>query len=355
MGTFASKFKTSYSVLREGNYLNGKNILLRLRSQAPYPQSDADEALFERQRSLLLQARQKRVAPIRDDKVLADWNGMTIAALANAAAAMQRSDWMKIAAEAFDFVVKAHGDGERLRHSWRDGRRTAYGFADDHAHMARAALTLYEYLPDKRYLDLAKAWVRTLNEHHWDPERGGYCFIADDSDALIIRTRPMADQPNPPANSVMIEVLSRLAMITAEAQYAERLNGLIGAFSGEATRNFPAMASYFTGLEFALTSLLIVVIGPPNHPRTHELTNAILGRALPNRHLIVMAPEDSFPQGHPMHGKTMQDGQPSAYICQRGVCSPPITNPVALSQMLQMPQQRPQQQAQQAQQPQPAR
>ncbi|HEY0105807.1 MAG TPA: thioredoxin domain-containing protein [Rhizomicrobium sp.] len=339
-GTFAAKFKSAYGVSRTGNLQDGRNILLRLGAAAPFPQSDADEALFAKQRSLLLAARQKRVAPIRDDKVLADLNGMTIVALANAAAAMQRPDWMAAAVEAFDFVVKAHGDGDRLRHSWRDASRTAQGYSDDYAHMARAALALYEYLGDKRYLDHAKTWVRALNDHHWDNERGGYFLVADDSQTLIIRTRPTADQPVPGANTVMIQVLARLAMATADQQYIDRLNSLVGAFAGEAARAYMSMGSFFSGLEFAMSNLQFVVIGPPNHPRTHELANAILGRALPNRFLTVMKPEDDFPLGHPMHGRTMQDGQPSAFICQRGTCSPPITNPVALSQMLQLPPQR---------------
>jgi uncharacterized protein YyaL (SSP411 family) len=135
----------------------------------------------------------------------------------------------------------------------------------------------------------------------------------------------------------MIQVLSRLAMATGSAEYSENINQLVGAFSGEAQRTFISCGSYFTGLEFAVSALHLVVVGPLNHAKTHELSNAILGRALPNRFLTVIGPEDSFPEGHPMHGKGMQNGQPTAYLCQRGTCSAPITNPVTLSQMLQLP------------------
>ncbi len=85
-----------------------------------------------------------------------------------------------------------------------------------------------------------------------------------------------------------------------------------------------------------------MVIGPRTNPKTHELTQAILARALPDRFLTVMAPEDSFPPGHPMEGHTMQNGQPTAYVCQRRQVSSPVTNPVTLSQMLQLPQRQPQ-------------
>ena len=342
MGTFVAKFKTVYNVTRDGNQGDGKNVLHRLGSAAPFPQSDADEALLAKQRSLLLKTRQERVAPMRDDKILADANGLTITALANAGAAFQNTAWTTVAIETFDFVVKALGDGDRLYHSWHDGKRGAMGFADDYAQMARAALTLYEVVGEKRYLDHARRWARTLNEHFWDAEKGGYFFTADDADRMIVRSRMIFDQPVPSANSTMIQVLTKLMMATGDADYADRINGLVNAFGGEAQRAFISTASYFSGLEFAMTALQLVVIGPLNHPKTHELTAAILGRALPNRFLTVIGPDEAFPAGHPMFGKTMQNGQPTAYVCNRGSCSAPITNPVTLSQMLQLPPQRPQ-------------
>lgn len=342
MGTFVAKFKTVYSVSRDGNIGAGRNILQRLGSAAPFPQSDADEALLAKQRQLLLQVRQERVAPMRDDKVLADWNGLAISALANAGAVFRRTDWTTAAIEAFDFVVRTHGEGDRLYHSWIGGKRGHMGFADDYAHMTRAALTLYEMVGEKRYLDQARRWVHTLNEHFWDAAQGGYCYTADDAETLFIRTRMAYDQPVPSANGVMMKNLSHLMMLTNDNAYAERLNSLVNAFAGEAQRVFISMGSYFAGLENALTALHLVVVGPLTHTKTHELTAAILGRALPCRLLTVIAPEDSFPEGHPMFGKGMQNGQPTAYICQRGQVSAPIVNPVTLSQMLQLPPQRPQ-------------
>jgi hypothetical protein len=146
------------------------------------------------------------------------------------------------------------------------------------------------------------------------------------------------DQNGPSANGMMIQVLARLIMATGDQQYADRINTLVNGLSGEAQRAFVSMGSYYSGFEFALTQLHLVVIGPVSNPKTHELTNAIWGRALPNRFLTVVSPEDPFPAGHPMQGKGMQNGQPTAYVVQRGQVSAPITNPVTLSQMLQLPQ-----------------
>ena len=335
-GTFVQKFKAAYNVRRDGTF-QGKNILQRLGSPAPFPQPDADEALLKKQRELLLAARQKRVPPLRDDKVLADWNGLAIAALANAGAVFGNTEWSTAAIKAFDFVTRALAEGDRLYHSWHRGKRGKQAFADDYAHMIRAALTLWEVVGDKIYLDWARRWTRTMNEHFWDSDRGGYFFTSDDSDALIVRTRMLFDQPVASANSVMIAQLARLYQATTGTDFATRADALLKAFAGEAGRAFPSAGGYFNAAEIAFMALQIVVIGPNTHPKTHELASAVLGRSLPNRLLIVVDPNETLPQGHPAHGKTMQNGQPAAYICQRGTCSAPITNPVTLSQALQLP------------------
>ncbi len=260
MGTFVAKFKTAYGVTREGNY-NGKTVVQRLNTGTTYPQSDADEALLGKQRELLLKVRSQRPAPTRDDKILADFNGLTITALANAGGAFQNTAWIQAAIEAFEFVVKALGDGDRLYHSWIDGKRGAPAFLDDYAQMARAALTLYEVAGDKRYIEFAKRWTRILNEHFWDNERGGYCTTADDADTMIVRARMIFDQPAPSGNATMLRVLTCLLMATGDPAYADRINTLVGAFAGEAQRVFISMPSYFSGLEFAVTALQLVVIG----------------------------------------------------------------------------------------------
>ena len=140
-----------------------------------------------------------------------------IAALANAGAVFGNRAWIDAAIAAFDFVCEAMGDGDRLFHTWRDGKRGSPGFADDYAHMARAALALYEATGDQRYLERAQAWTRILNEHFWDMQNGGYFTTADDADPLIVRARMVFDQVIPAANGVMVAVLAKLYLITADA------------------------------------------------------------------------------------------------------------------------------------------
>jgi len=336
-GTFAQRFKQTYNVSREGAF-EGRNILHRLGPNSTYPLAEADEALLKKQRELLLAARAKRVAPARDDKVLADWNGMMITALANAGAALRRADWTAAAIRAFNFVLTALGDGERLHHSWRQGKRGHIGFADDYAHMARAALALWESTGDVSYLHRAQRWVHVLNEHFWDVQNGGYFQTSDDSDPLIVRSRTIFDQALPCANGAMVAVLGKLYFATTDDGYRDRSNALIQAFAGEIGRAYISIGSYLNGLELVITGLQIVIVGGVTNPKTHELIGAVMGRSLPNKTMILVEPDRALPENHPAFGKTMENGQPTAYICQRHNCSIPITNPVTLSQVLQFPQ-----------------
>ncbi len=334
-GTFAQRFKEVYNVTRDGNF-NGKNILHRLGVVQGYPLGEADEALFKKQRSLLLAARQKRVAPLRDDKVVTDWNGMMIAALANAGAVFRNEDWTAAAVAAFDFVCEALGDGDRLFHSWR-GKRGKGSFADDYAQMIRAALTLWETTGQKRYLERAKGWTRQLNEHFWDMQNGGYFTTSDEADPLIVRPRMVFDRVTPSANGTMVAMLAKLFIVTADQSYRDRANALLQAFSGEVGRAAISLPTYLNSFETALSGLQIVIVGQHGNPKTQSLIQAVLGRSLPAKTLMLVEPNEALPEGHPARGKGMENGQPTAYLCQNGTCSQPTVNPVALSQALLLP------------------
>jgi uncharacterized protein YyaL (SSP411 family) len=339
MGTFSARFKQVYGVTRDGNH-NGRTVLRRLGN--PAPAGDADEALIAKQLSMLLAARGKRQAPRRDDKLLADWNGLTIAALANAGMVFERADWIDAAIGAFDYVVKSLGDGERLHHSFAGGKRGASGFSDDYANMARAALQLLEVTGDQRFLEPAIQWVRTLNDFFWDEARGGYCYTASDAEKLIVRPRTVTDSPAPSANGTMLVVLTRLAILTGEGAYGQRANALVQAMGDELNRVLVSTGAYLNGVEYYGSALQILVIGHKGNARTQELLRTIWGKALPNRLVTQIEPGDPLPPGHGATGQGMQAGQPTAYILQRGMCSTPITSAVALSQALTLPpQQRP--------------
>jgi len=337
-GTFAAKFKSIYEISRDGNFF-GRNIPRRL-SQASQPTSDADEALLSKQRALLLAARDKRTPPRRDDKLLADANGLIIAALAQAGAVFERADWTAEAVTAFNAVAATLGEGARLYHSALDGKHGGEGFADDYSSMARAALQLHEVSGDKSFLEKAKAWAATLDAHYWDDIRGGYFYTADTSQPPVLRPRFHSDNPGPPANAAMLGVLSRLILLTGDQAYVDRAPLLLRAFADEVGRSFPGMAGYLNGAETYSMALQVVVFGARGNPQTQELIRTVWGKALPGRLLVVVEPGMSLPAGHPCADVGMQNGQPTAYVCQGMTRAGPITSPVLLGQLLTLPQQR---------------
>ena len=335
LGTMVPRFKQVYGVSREGNF-KGRNILHRF---IPAPNlTQADENLFAAQRARLLQARLKRVPPGRDDKVLADWNGMMIASLALAGPVFQQPAWLDAARRAFTFVCGKLADGNHLYHTYRAGNRQHLGFAEDYANMARAALMLFEATSEKAYLEWAKNWTRVLDEEFWDLAQGGYAYTAPRGEPVHVRIRTALDSQTPSANGIMLEVLGRLYFVTGEQAYRDRLNAVINAFAGDAANGYMQMPTFLSGLEFCALALQIVIVGPNSDRRTHDLINAVMGRSLPNRVLTVIAPDEKLPDSHPAHGKAMQNGQPTAYVCQGRACSAPVTSAVTLSQLLQLPQ-----------------
>jgi hypothetical protein len=336
-GTFSARFKQVYGVRRDGDF-KGKIILRRLNdSQAP---TEADEALMAKQRALLLAARGKRPRPQRDEKLLADWNGLAIRAVALAGSAFERPEWVAAAVSAFDAIVKRMDQDGTLFHAWADGKRSPQGFADDYAHMAEAALQLYESTGDKRFVEAAKTWVKSLDANFWDEARGGYYISAKDAEQMMIRTRTIFDQPIPSANGSMIAVLTKLALLTGENSYGMRAQAIALAFAGEFDRSWISAGGFLNGFECFATGIQMVVVGKQSNAATRELVRAIWGKSLPDRLLVQVDSTDELPQDHPAFGKPMENGQPTVYLCQRNTCSGPITSAVALSQALTLPQQR---------------
>ena len=331
LGADAALFKAVYDASPEGNW-EGHVILNR--SQAPAFADDAIEARLARCRQVLLAARAKRVRPGLDDKILADWNGLMVAALAHAGTVFARPDWLAMAERAFAFVVDRMTVDGRLRRSWcRDSLRHP-ATLDDYANMTRAALALFEATGHARHLDQARAWVAVADAHHWDKDAGGYFFAADDTDDVIHRTKSAQDQAVPSGNGTMAVALARLYLLTGEQDYRQRAEAVIAAFSGELGRNIFGLGSLLAAHAMLGQGRQIVVIGQREDPRLAPLLRAIHGVSLPGRVVQLVEPDVEFPLGHPVFGKSAVDGQPTVYVCRGPVCSLPLTTAEALAAAL---------------------
>jgi uncharacterized protein YyaL (SSP411 family) len=327
LGGDAALFKQAYDVTPGGNW-EGATILNRT-AHAELG-DDAHETKLAELRRILWQEREKRIHPGWDDKVLADWNGLMITALAHAGFAFAEPAWIAAATRAFAFVRDHMIREGRLLHTWRHGQLKNPASLDDYANMTRGALALYEVTGENAYLDQARRWVEILDGHYWDTDKGGYFFTADDAERLIVRTKTIHDNAVPAGNGTMAGVLTRLYHLTGEDRYRERTEALIAAFSGELARNFFPMTTLLNNVELLLSAVQVVVVGPADTPDTEALLHVVRRTSIPNRILTVLPPDADLPSGHPAHGKGMVGGKPAAYVCADMTCSAPITDPADL-------------------------
>jgi hypothetical protein len=332
LGDRGARFKQFYDVTPQGNW-EGKTILNRLHDIARA--DDATERELAEDRAALLRAREPRVRPGLDDKVLADWNGLMIAALANAGRVFENAEWLALARDGYDFVRRAmDAGGHRLWHSWRAGQARNIALIDDYANMARAALALYEAEGDAAYLNQAEAWVATAIAYYWDEAAGGFFFTATDAEALIARTKQAHDAPNPSGNGVMVGVLARLHFLTGNPDYRERAEQTVRAFGGEARRNVFSHGALLNGNELLQRGLQVVIRGERGAADTEALLRAVNAAPVPNLVLDVVAAGRALPEAHPAAGKDQVGGRATAYVCEGPVCSLPLTDAALLAAVL---------------------
>jgi hypothetical protein len=333
LGPRAALFKRHYDVTPHGNW-EEKTILNRLKSPALL--DDDTEGQLAACRAILFRCREERIPPGLDDKVLADWNGLMIAALAVAGTVFERPDWVDYGAEAFEFITSDMMDEatHRLSHAWRDGRKRHPATLDDYANLSRAALALHEATGEAKYLDQVARWVEVLDRHYADPEGGAYFMAADDTEGLLTRPKTAHDSAVPAGNGTLVGVFARLYHLTGNAAYRDRAERIVRTFSGELSKNFFPLASLLNGNEDLQRGLQIVIRGEREEEGTKALLRAVNGVSLPTRILAIVPPGAALPEGHPASGKEQVGGRATAYVCEGPVCSLPLTDPAALAEDL---------------------
>jgi uncharacterized protein YyaL (SSP411 family) len=327
LGPDAAKFKTAYDVREDGNW-EGRNVL-RMRK----PADPALEAALGPARARLLALREGRPRPGLDDKVLVDWNGLMIAALARAAAAFEAPAMLEAAREAFDFLDARLRDAQgRLVHSWREGRIGAAGLVEDAASFARAALALFEATGEPRYLALAERETRAALARFGAPDGGLYMTAEDAQDAPAVRARIADDGATPSGVGLMAEVLARLYHLTDAAEWREAAERLIAAFAGGDPRALTQSPLLLAAWDFLTRGGCVVVEGD----RADALTTALVGAARrgPDPALAVWPLDRAlWPQGAP-GGRPSPPAVPAAMVCRGQACGLPQRDPEALAASL---------------------
>jgi uncharacterized protein YyaL (SSP411 family) len=329
----AAFFAARYDVTPEGNFEN-HNIINRL-NDLPRSKGDrntADEDRLAPLRQKLLAARGRRVRPSLDDKVLADWNGLMIAALVNASVILDEPSWLQIAARAFLFVDGKMGHGDRLGHSWRDERLLFPGLASDHAAMIRAALALHEASGEGDYLERALVWQGALDRHYANPDTGGYYLTANDAEGLVVRPNSTADEATPNPNAVAAQNLVRLALTTGRDAWRAQADKLFEGLLPIANENLFMHVALLNALDLRLRAAEIVVVG--TGPQAADLTAAALKAPFLDRVVLRAPTPEALPEWHPAQSKIRAAPGIAAFVCVGETCSLPVASPEQLAEIL---------------------
>ncbi|MCA9528015.1 MAG: thioredoxin domain-containing protein, partial [Myxococcales bacterium] len=330
-----------YAVDARGD-LDGRNVLHTPSSAEAVARQvgltpEALAAEVEAARPLLYAARAQRPPPLRDDKIIAGWNGLMIHALATGALVFGEARYAEAAGRAADFLWgQMRGEGDHLRRTWRDGEARHAAVLDDHAFVIEGLLTLFEATGDPRRLAQARALQRVLDAEHADPV-GGYFLTgatAHAADALPVREKPDYDGALPAGNSVAASNLLRLATFTGDATYRARADRLLAAL-GQVLAT-PGAPRLLAALDMALDKPREVVIVADDRAAAEPLLAVLRRTWLPDRALVLLldGPRVGAQDVPLVEEKVAQGGRPTAYVCEEGRCERPTSDPAVFAQQL---------------------
>jgi uncharacterized protein YyaL (SSP411 family) len=348
----ADLMKKIFNTEEDGNFIepssgkkNGKNILHLRKPLAEVASNlhfslEKTELLIYEACEKLLEVRQKRVHPSRDDKILTDWNGLMIAALAKASQVFGGSEFATAARKAADFIIECLRDGEgRLIHRYREGDVDIAGFLDDYAFLIWGLIELYQTTFEAKYLRHAIDLAEKMLTHFWDESHGGFYQTADYSETILIRNKEIYDGAYPSGNSVAALDLIRLARITGETRFEEKTEQLMHAFSLDVARAPHSHNQLMIALDFALgPSSEVVIVGDPQKEDTANMIRTVWSRFLPRKIVLFRSSVEESPEITDLAKFTKdlkgKEGKATAFICRDHICKAPTTDARAMLELL---------------------
>uniref|UniRef100_UPI003BAC7570 thioredoxin domain-containing protein n=1 Tax=Stappia sp. TaxID=1870903 RepID=UPI003BAC7570 len=330
----AIHFNQVYDITTGGNF-EGRNIPNRL-SAVDHIEDAVEEETLREWRDDLLEARSQRIAPGRDDKMLADWNGYLVTALAEAALLVSRESWRDVAHRTWAAIEQRMDGEDGLAHAWRDGRATRPAFASDHASLMRAALALGETAPSdeeaERWLGAARDHANRLEQDFAHPD-GGYHLSSRHARDVIVRPYTPLDEAVPNSNGVAAEALIRLWLLTGDPDFRDRAERVFTAFAGEIAANVFGTASLLSAIDTRDNAVLALVV-TRSGARDPAFDQALYAQGDPAIVTWTLAAGANLPATDPRAGKDMIEGQPTLYLCREGICSAPLTDPADIATAL---------------------
>jgi uncharacterized protein YyaL (SSP411 family) len=314
-----------FGVTGEGTFEHGKSVL-QLRHDPAEPER------FERVRAALLEARGHRVRPGRDDKVVAAWNGLAIAALAEAGLLLERPEFIAAARGAAELIAGTHLDAGRLARTSRDGTAgVSAGVLEDYACVAEGYLALSGVTGEARWVTLAGELLDTALDRFGD-SAGGFYDTADDGERLIYRPADPADGPTPSGTFAVAGALLSYSALTGSARHRDAAAGALGPLPAVATR-YPRAAGWGLAVAVAMEAgpAEIAIVGPPEDARTAALHRTALLAAPPGAVIALGNGAGNEADAIPLlAGREPVGGAPAAYVCRDFACRLPVSEPDAL-------------------------
>jgi uncharacterized protein YyaL (SSP411 family) len=318
----------AYWGVDRGPNFEGKNILYVAGEPDPLAVAAARQALYE--------ARERRVHPGRDDKVLAAWNGLACRAFAEAGRALNRPDYVAAAVRNAEFVLGAMRRNGRLLRTWKAGEARLNGYLEDYALVAAALLDIHEATFERRWLDSARELADEMLRLFWDDGVEGFYDTGLDHERLIVRPRNLFDNAVPCGSSSAVETLLRLAAFTGESHYESRALRALRPLADIMGRHPSGFGRFLCALDFHIGPRVEIALVAPPGDGLAPLTAEVFGRYLPNRVVTGMRAGDAgAAAGLPLlEGRTAIDGKPTAYVCRNYACEIPVHDRVALARQL---------------------
>jgi uncharacterized protein len=275
------------------------------------------------QQAALFAVRDERPKPLRDDKAIAAWNGLMLAALAEAGRRLDRSDWLDAARELAEFLLGPLSDGERLHRTWRNGVAKGTGYLEDYADVAHGLYELHVATGELRWLRESHRLARLAVELFEDDERGGFFLTPADGEQLVARQKDLDDNPTPAGNSMLAFVLLRLARVWGDDELEHGAVGVLRLVRDVIPRAPTAFGWALCALDLHLSPPReLAIAGGPGTP----VARAALRGLEPNA-VVAFGPADDVPL---LAGKDLVDGQPAVYVCERFACRAPVTDAARL-------------------------
>jgi len=323
----ADAFIAAYGVTRHGNF-EGKNILEFVGEMEQRP------VLVETRRKLF-EAREQRIHPGRDDKVITSWNGLMLAAFSEAARALGRDDYRAVAERNADFLLgELRRDNGRLLHTWKDGDARVNGYLEDYAYLIEGLLELYQTTFDPRWFVAAQELAETTLAHFQGPD-GGFFDTSDDHETLITRPRDLQDNATPSANAMAATVLLKLAGFTNDLRCVDIAHQALAQMQPMMSQYPLGFGQWLQALAYALAKPReIAIVGDPHAADTQGLLNAVRDGYRPFQVVALCAP-GAQPSAVPLlQDRGLVDWQAAAYVCRDFACQAPVTEPEALGAQL---------------------